>query len=253
MEGQTWVLLRGLIREQRHWESFPAILATRLPPGSRVVMLDLPGNGVHCSEPSALHIADAVDALRRDLAAQQVQGPYSLLALSLGAMTAFEWMSRYPGEVERAVLANTSLSALSPVWHRLRPANWLGIVRHGLFGSPEARERLILGITTNLVPDREVYVRRWVAYAAGRPVSARNAVVQLLSAALYRRPANSPACPVLVLNGAGDRLVDPRCSDRVAAAFGLPLERHPAAGHDLSLDAPDWVAERVAAFARTLA
>ena len=54
---------------------------------------------------------------------------------------------------------------------------------------------------------------------------------------------------MLLLNGAGDRLVDPRCSDRIAAAFGLPLHRHPRAGHDLPLDAPDWVAAEVAAFA----
>lgn len=51
MAGRTWVLLRGLVREQRHWEQFPALLATQLP-GDRVLCLDLAGNGVHWRQPS---------------------------------------------------------------------------------------------------------------------------------------------------------------------------------------------------------
>ena len=38
----NWLLLRGLAREQRHWEDFPAILERTLP-GTRVHRLDLPG------------------------------------------------------------------------------------------------------------------------------------------------------------------------------------------------------------------
>ncbi len=249
MQKQTWVLLRGLVREQRHWEAFPQALAARLPE-ARVVMVDLPGNGVHYRERSPLRVRDMVDGLRADLAARGIPGPFSVLALSLGAMIALEWMSCYPAEVERAVLVNTSLSALNPFWQRLRPQNYGRIVRDVLFHhDPEARERLILDITVNLVADREFYVRRWVKYAKEQPVSLRNAVVQLFAAGTYRQPAHPPRCPVLVLNGQGDRLVDPRCSERVAAVFGLPLERHASAGHDVALDAPDWLAERTAAFA----
>lgn len=249
MQKQTWVLLRGLVREQRHWEAFPQVLAARLP-DARIVMVDLPGNGVRCRERSPLRVRDMVDSLRADLAARDISGPFSVLALSLGAMIALEWMSHYPAEVERAVLVNTSLSALNPFWQRLRPQNYGRIVRDVVFHhDPEARERLILDITVNRVSDREVYVRRWVKYAEEQPVSLRNAIAQLVAAGTYRRPAHSPHCPVLVLNGQGDRLVDPRCSERVAAVFGLPLESHPTAGHDVALDAPDWLAERTAAFA----
>lgn len=249
MSGQTWVLLRGLVREQRHWEAFPALLAQRLP-GSRVLCIDLPGNGEHWQQHSPASITGMLESVRADLAAAGHAGPVSVLALSLGAMTAFEWMSRYPQEVERAVLLNTSLSAFSPFWHRLRPQNYPRILRDALLSSDRVRrERMILEITTNLLPDREIYVRRWADYAATRPVSRRNTVVQLLAAARYAAPSRAPVCPVLLLNGAGDRLVNPRCSDRIATAFGLPLERHPSAGHDLTLDDGAWVADRVAGFA----
>lgn len=254
MPEQTWVLLRGLVREQRHWEGFPATLASRMP-DARIVCVDLPGNGVHWREPSPVAVADMVEGARADLRSRGIAGPYSLLSLSLGGMTAFEWMSRYPGEIARAALINTSLRALSPFWHRLRPQNYVRIVRDELLSrDPGRRERMILEITTNLVPDREVYVQRWTQYARERPVSLRNSLAQLLAAGRYSAPANRPACPVLVLNGGGDRLVNPRCSERIAAVLGLPLERHPDAGHDVALDAGDWLAGRVAAFAaRTVA
>lgn len=249
MQSRTWVLLRGLVREQRHWEQFPGLLAAALPAGSRVVCIDLPGNGEHWQQTSPVSIAGMVEAARGDLSARGVEGPVCLLALSLGAMTAFEWMGSYPEEIEAAVLLNTSLRSLSPFWHRLRPRNYLRILRDVLLRrAPEHRERMVLEASTNLLSDREFYVRRWTGYAMQRPVSIGNSLRQLLAAARYRAPANPPRCPVLLLNGAGDRLVDPRCSDAIAHAMQLPLRRHPAAGHDLALDAPGWVVDQVTGF-----
>ena len=56
--------------------------------------------------------------------------------------------------------------------------------------------------------------------------------------------------PLLVLAGAKDPFTDPACPRRVAAHFGAPLDVHPTAGHDLGLDAPGWVAARIAAWSR---
>jgi len=249
VQARTWVLLRGLVREQRHWEQFPSLLAAALPAGSQVVCVDLPGNGEHWQQASPLSIGDMVEAARRDLAERSVHGPVCLLALSLGAMTAFEWMSRHPEEIDGAVLLNTSLSAFSPFWQRLQPRNYLRIVRDVLIRrDPEHRERMILEASTNLVADREFYVRRWTGYARQRPVSISNSLRQLLAAARYRAPQHPPRCPVLLLNGGGDRLVSPACSDAIARALQLPLKRHPTAGHDLALDAPGWVVAQVTAF-----
>ena len=47
--------------------------------------------------------------------------------------------------------------------------------------------------------------------------------------------------PILLLASLGDRLVSPRCSERIARAWNAPLRMRPDAGHDLPLDDPDWV------------
>jgi len=50
---------------------------------------------------------------------------------------------------------------------------------------------------------------------------------------------------MLLLSSRGDRLVDARCTDALAAAWGLKPRVHPWAGHDLPLDDPDWTIRQV--------
>ena len=63
--------------------------------------------------------------------------------------------------------------------------------------------------------------------------------------------------PALVLASVGDNLVSWRCSEAIAKRLALPLKLHEgtgtdAAGHDLPLDAPDWVCAQVNAWTATL-
>ena len=74
---------------------------------------------------------------------------------------------------------------------------------------------------------------------------ARHGERQLLAAACFRAPDRCPVA-ALVLSSAGDRLVSPRCSRAIAEHWRLPHRVHPDAGHDLPLDAPDWVAAAIA-------
>ena len=48
---------------------------------------------------------------------------------------------------------------------------------------------------------------------------------------------------MLVIGAAGDRLVDPRCSEALAQRWSARLAVHPDGGHDLSLDDPAWLAD----------
>ncbi|MED5430791.1 MAG: alpha/beta hydrolase, partial [Pseudomonadota bacterium] len=96
--ARTWVLLRGLVREQKHWEEFPAQFQAAVP-NDRVICLDLPGNGVFYREDSPTRIASMVAHAREQLSRQGESGPYYLVALSLGAMTAVQWLSQAPHEV----------------------------------------------------------------------------------------------------------------------------------------------------------
>ncbi|KAF0810485.1 hydrolase [Alcanivorax sp. S71-1-4] len=244
--NETWVLLRGLVREARHWEGFPDMLRASRP-GASVETLDLPGNGALYLSDSPTSVSDMVDALRAQLGSRGLKPPYHVMALSLGGMVALNWLQRFPGEVAAAVLINTSAAGFNPFWQRLRPANYGPLLRFALYGRDiYAREHTILRLTTNMVPSAEMsaVASRWAAYAASHPTSRRNALRQLWAAIRFRAPAHLPGTtPVLLVNGAADTLVHPLCSVTLAGAWRCPLRVHPHAGHDLPLDAPRWLAE----------
>lgn len=250
----TWILLRGLMREQRHWGRFPGQLARALP-APTIITPDLPGNGVHHAAISPVTVAAMVEACRAELRARGLRPPYSLLALSLGGMVAVEWASRHPDELARAVLVNTSMRPFSRFHQRLRWHNYPAIVRMLADGGVAAQERLILRLTSRHgdTAEREGLLRRWLGYQHEFPVTRRNALRQLLAAARYHAPAARPAVPLLVLSSSGDQLVDPQCSQQLAQAWRAEHRIHPNAGHDLPLDDGDWVAERVATWLATTA
>lgn len=241
----TWVLLRGLTREQRHWGSFADVLQAAMP-SVRVLALDLPGNGTRCRERSPARVEPMTDALRAELAAMGVAPPYRLLALSLGAMVAIDWATRHPHEVAGAVLINTSLSRFSPFHQRLRPANYPALL--ALLagrGGVQGREATLLRLTSARPETHPDAVARWTAIFRARPVSVGNSLRQLAAAMRFRAPAQAPAVPLAFLVGAGDSLVHPDCSRSVARAWHAPLIEHPWAGHDLPLDDGGWVVEKV--------
>ncbi len=242
----TWVLLRGLARERGHWGAFPEVLRPHLPPGDAVACVDLPGNGAHWRERSPVRVQAMVEAVRGELRARGHAPPYVVLALSLGGMVAMHWAARAPLELAGCVLVNSSAGALSPAWHRLRPASYPGLLRWLLASSPREREQVVFEATSNRPLD-EAVLDDWCGIALARPVSARNVARQLLAAARFRAPA-AMHVPVLLLASRGDRLVSHHCSQTMARVWHLPLREHPWAGHDLALDDPEWLARAVAAW-----
>jgi pimeloyl-ACP methyl ester carboxylesterase len=243
----TWILLRGLMREQRHWGRFPGQLSEALK-DAVIVTPDLPGNGEHHALHSATTVAETVEFCRAELRARGVPAPYSLLALSLGGMVAVAWASRYPQEIARCVLINTSMRPYSRFHQRLRWQNYPSILKQLWQGGVENQERLILRLTSREgdAAEREGLLKRWLGYQRECPVTRNNALRQLWSAARFRAPPVRPQVPLLVLSSAGDQLVDPRCSANLASAWQADHAVHLNAGHDLPLDAGEWVAQTVA-------
>ncbi len=241
------VLLRGLMREQRHWGDFVAQLQHALP-GARLLMPDIPGNGRRHRERSPAAIPPMVNLLRAGLpAAGRGDGPLHLIGLSMGGMLAIDWATAFPQEVAGIVLINSSARPHATLLQRLRPAAWPSLLRL-LLQAPEARERTILSLTSSSPQRHQQTLAAWQVLAAEAPVSVANGVRQLLAAARFTAPVERPPAPVLLLASAGDRLVNPECSRRLAAAWGAPVHLHPSAGHDLPLEDPAWVATRVAAW-----
>jgi pimeloyl-ACP methyl ester carboxylesterase len=242
----TWVLLRGLTRETRHWGGFGGLLAERLGE-IRVVAMDLPGSGLLNGERSPCHVDAMVDSCRAQLASLEIPQPWSLLGISLGAMVALHWSGAYPHEIARTVVINTSARGSGPFWKRMRPANYLRLA--AMLAAPAAqRERHVLEMTANA--RHPGIVEQWTAIAQSAPVSALNAMRQLTAAARFSLPGTAPEVPLLVLASAGDALVSHHCSQRMANHWGAPLRLHPWAGHDLPLDDPAWVVEQIAQWIR---
>lgn len=246
----TWILLRGLTREAAHWGDFPAMFQRALP-DARIATLDLPGNGQRHHETSPTTVAGMVAACRAEVRRQGLVTPVHLLAMSLGAMVAAEWARVAPGEVAACVLINTSVRPFSPIHHRLRPHNVPTLLRLALGRMPpEAAERAVLRLTSNQPDGPARVIADWVTARTQRPVSPGNALRQLLAAARYRAPDTAPGA-VLLLSSERDQLVDGRCSQALAQAWGCPLRRHPTAGHDLPLDDPGWVGQQIQEWLRS--
>ena len=239
----TWIFLRGLTRESRHWGRFIAQFEAAIP-ASRVVTLDLPGNGLLNQQTSPLRVQDMADHCRAQLRAMDIPPPYRLLAMSLGAMVAVAWSGRHTQEVSTQVLINTSLRPFSPFHERLRPANYGALLKLAFFGaSPDAWERTVLRITSNQ-PDDAV-LPCWLAWRHANPVSRSNALRQIVAAASFCAPGTPPTAATLLLASAQDRLVSVACSKTLARQWHCELHIHPNAGHDLPMDDGTWVADQV--------
>ena len=244
----TWVLLRGLTRESRHWGEFPTLLQRQLG-SARVVALDLPGNGQLNAQASPTRVGDMAEACRVALRERGLPTPYHLLAMSLGAMVALAWANEHPAELQGCVLINTSLRTFSPWYQRLRPRNYSAVLGMALSRDLESNERTVLKITTrHPAVDQVTLLAQWASWRAENPVSGANALRQLWAAARFSTPREAPKVPLLVLVSAADGLVDPRCSQRLAQAWHAELRCHPTAGHDLPLDDGAWVAREVGAW-----
>ena len=251
-DQRNWVLLRGLIREQRHWQQFPDVLRSYFPEDN-IMLFDFAGNGRRNKEKSATTITAMTEDVRASVFEQSSHRPVYIIALSLGAMVAVEWMNRYPGECAGAVLISTSLRGLNPFYQRLLPANYLTILK-SLFLTETIgqKEKRNLKMLSNMVAgDRkksEVIIRQWVDYAKQNPVSATNGLRQLLAALRFHVPVSRPDVPMLVLSSLADHMVSPECSTTLARHWHLPIESHETAGHDIPLDDGEWVCEKIIAW-----
>ncbi|MFZ9885859.1 MAG: alpha/beta fold hydrolase [Myxococcota bacterium] len=248
-KSRRWVCLRGLVRESRHWGDFPARLCAEVKGSlSSPLLLDLPGVGHEAGRRVPSTVSGFVDVLRpRLFPSRRPDTRDCLLAVSLGGMVALDWLARFPDDFECAVVINTSTADLSSPFARFHPRHIPAILRAAWRGGIE-RERILLDITTNdPALDRDAVARRHATYAEERPIGVGVFAAQLLAASRCRTPRRVEV-PLLVLASKADRLVDVRCSMRLAEQLGCEISLHESAGHDLPLDDPDWVIAAVRRF-----
>jgi pimeloyl-ACP methyl ester carboxylesterase len=239
----SWILLRGLTREARHWGDFTSRFSVRV---GEATALDLPGNGEFATGKSPTSVRGMVEFARQQLQLRGFKPPYQLLAMSLGGMVATDWAQRYPQEVEALVLVNTSMRPYSNLAQRLRPANWpvLGLLA-ARWRDVDYAERAIHALTCNQTVSKESDIAAWLGIRKSAPISEANAQRQLWAAARFACAPKPPACRTLLLSSAADHLVHPVCSNQLAQAWSAVHQQHPWAGHDLPHDDADWVCDQL--------
>lgn len=237
-------LIRGLIREQAHWGRFLVELQSAFPE-AKISTFDIPGAGIYHTGQSPLTIRKIVDHIRQDfLQVRQESESAHLIAISLGGMIAVEWMKRYPEDFGAATLINTSLGGYSPLFHRLTPSALFYLLKVPFLKGRDKESR-ILRLVSNHKNVFDETLNLWERIQKERPVTLSNTIRQLLAAATYRPGDFCPKIPVLIIVGAQDRMVDASCSRIIARRWNVPIIEHPTGGHDLTSDAPLWVAREI--------
>lgn len=234
--GLNWLLLRGLVREQRHWGDFPARLAAA---GGQVLTLDLPGVGTESGRASPTNISAIVEDIRARFVGRP--GEWGIFAPSLGGMIALDWVSRHPEDFRAAVVCNTSASDLAGPFERFSWAAVGTVLRGLVVWNPVERERLILELVSNTDGGRA----HAEEFAGFTPRIGVGVLVRQLWAGSRAKAPSSLSVPLTVLCSEGDRLCSPMASRRLSERLNARLEVHPSAGHDLPLDDPEWVIARV--------
>jgi pimeloyl-ACP methyl ester carboxylesterase len=247
----TWVLLRGLMRESRHWGDFPHQLQ-KVIGDEGIVCLDFPGNGALFKQNSLTTIPEMANDCRQQLLAKGCKPPYHVLAISLGAMVAVAWADSFPDELESLILINTSMAPHNPFYERLRPQNYPRLLHTLLFGNTQKREALIHKLTSQMVNRNAAAatIDQWIHYARECPIKRSNILRQLRAASQFQAPERAPKSAILLLAGQQDQLVDMHCSQTLAEKWQAPLRVHQQAGHDLPLDDSQWVIKAIQAWRR---
>lgn len=239
----NWLLLRGLVRERRHWAGFPSDLAART--GCDVLALDLPGVGTERDRASPTTLGSIVDDLRARflLGAAAAPGPWAIFAPSLGGMIAMAWAERFPDDFAHVAVCNTSTRDLGTLLQRFSPEALrtlaVSLVANAVARDPVERERRTLALVSNTAHGR-AHAEQFASFARSAPIGAGVLVRQLLAASAANAPA-ALSVPVSVLCSEGDRLCSPAVSRALAARLGAALFVHPDGGHDLPLDDAPWV------------
>ena len=238
----NWILLRGLGRHSLFWNDFPLRLEKELKETDKVLCLDLPGlNGEKTKFKS---ISDITDQMREKWLSQKGDGAWSIAAISLGGMVAMNWASRYPEDFNHLITINSSDAKLSPVYERLTPRAAKYLLKILKEPSLRNKEKYVLEATSNLIEINETLLDQYEAIAHKSKINLKILIKQLWAAFNFKSP-DQIKTSYTVLTSRGDKFVSYRCSQKLAKRYGASIYIHDTAGHDLPLDDPNWVIQRM--------
>lgn len=240
----NWILIRGLAREIGHWRDFPEKMEERL--GGKVHCLELAGMGQRSSEASFLTIRENVLDLRKQFKKNNLDElPCAALGISMGGMVLLEWAARFPKDFEKVVLVNTSASNYSLPIDRMRPEGMKFILK--LIGERDVlkREEQVIKFMGNLEGEQAAGIAfEFSQLDRANPLQLKNVTKQIFASARFKA-AEKVDTDLLFLIGNRDKLVNPNCSLKLASQYLCPVKVHEGGGHDLVLQDPEWVLEKI--------
>jgi pimeloyl-ACP methyl ester carboxylesterase len=211
----------------------------RLRDRYRLVVVDLPGHGRLAAE--RFSIDRALDVIRA--AVDDGGGGRALVVgLSLGGYVATAFAARHPERVRGLVVADASLEPVGLAA--------LGVLAYGwmLRWLPAALVREV-----NVGLFRRAYGRaRAAELAAGHDARAGGRAVITLRGVRFRDRMRAYGGPVLVLNGARDRVMVAGERRYVAGIDNVSVERIAGAAHLSNLDQPEAFTNAVVRFEASL-
>ncbi len=242
---KNWIFLRGLARETRHWGKFPSIFQDTFP-NTHHYVLEIPGVGKKFEETPPTQLHRYADLLREELLElkNQHEGPWGVLAISMGAMIAMLWAERYPHDFSAGIFINSSAGNLSSIRERFSPQAMKMVGELFFKEDYIERERAILNLTTKKILVTDELVQEYAKYSEEFPIKRGNFLRQIYAASKFKVPQELSFSPI-ILNGKFDSLASPKCSDILANHFKVPLYRDSESGHDLPLDNPEWIVKTI--------
>ncbi|WP_297892126.1 alpha/beta hydrolase [Shewanella sp.] len=246
----TWVLLRGLMRDQRHWHGFDQRLRQK---GLRVLTPDLPGNGRLTHITSPLNIADYAAAVWQQIDEHCSEAePFYLLGLSMGGMLAMEMARQRPWQIKQVFILNSSAANLSPWYQRFNPIHAVKAIFLRKKGKDlNAIESSIVRLTSFRHCNDRQLIAHWSQLRRVSCPSLSNTWRQLWAALIYQCPATL-FVPVSVLCGDRDALVSIESSRALARHFQTELIVLAYCGHDAAIDVPAKLAHYLLALAQSV-
>lgn len=253
LEKFNCLLLRGLGRESEHWGQFKNKLE-EASSVEKVFTLDLAGTGSEFQKPGHWQIEDVTDDLRKRFVSKikseyDSKTPVLLVAISFGAMVAMNWAAKHSDDFQGLVLINTSDTSLSRLHERLRLNAFLRFFQIALSQNSSDTERLILKVTSADESKQKEVLAKWQEIAQKRPVKKKVLLQQLWMASRFVAPQFN-SLPKLFVSSGRDQIVNPECSRKLAEFYGSECVHHEEAGHDIPLDATDWLVKEIEKFSQ---
>ncbi|MBG09344.1 MAG: hypothetical protein CME68_11335 [Halobacteriovoraceae bacterium] len=247
LENLNCFLIRGLGREVRHWGKFKRLMEKEC---SLLHCLELPGFGEKVDEISPKTIRGCVEKLRKEyLEVKEEHGKDNesiLCSISLGGMIALDWMSAFPEDFKSGIVMNTSAGNVSSFLRRIKVEGILNLAKAIKENNKRERERNTFRLVSNRRVDEKI-VDEWGYYAEEIAPDKKNFFRQLKAAFSFKVSENIDV-PILFLASKRDRMVDFKCSEDLAVLLNASIEYNLDAGHDMTLDDPNWVINKMKNF-----